>query len=37
MPLRTIDFEKGKSIITNGEVHRNKRIVVNIDLQDFRL
>lgn len=28
-------FEKGKSIITNGEVHRNKRIVVNIDLQDF--
>lgn len=28
-------FEKGKSIITNGEVHRNKRIVINIDLQDF--
>lgn len=28
-------FEKGKSIITNGEVHRNKRIVVNIDLQNF--
>lgn len=28
-------FEKGKSIITNGEVHRNKRIVVNVDLQDF--
>ena len=28
-------FEKGKNIITNGEIHRNKRIVVNIDLQDF--
>lgn len=28
-------FEKEKGIITNAEVHRNKRIVANIDLQDF--
>lgn len=28
-------FEKEKSIITNGTVHRNKRFIVNIDLQDF--
>lgn len=28
-------FEKNKSIITNAEIHRNKRLVINIDLQDF--
>ena len=28
-------FEKNKNIITNSEIHRNKRIVINIDLQDF--
>ncbi len=28
-------FEKGKSIITNAKVHRNKRYVLNIDLEDF--
>lgn len=28
-------FEKRKNIISNAEIHRNKRYVVNIDLQDF--
>lgn len=28
-------FEKGKSIITNAKIHRNKRIIVNVDLSDF--
>ena len=28
-------FEKGKGIISNAEVHRNKRLVLNIDLKDF--
>lgn len=28
-------FEKKKSIITNARVHRNKEIVLNIDLEDF--
>lgn len=28
-------FEKDKSIITNAENHRNKRFVLNIDLEDF--
>ncbi|WML54326.1 retron Ec67 family RNA-directed DNA polymerase/endonuclease [Neobacillus sp. PS3-12] len=28
-------FEIDKSIITNAEVHRNKRLVLNIDLKDF--
>lgn len=28
-------FEKGKSIITNGKIHRNKRFVLNMDLEDF--
>lgn len=28
-------FEKGKSIITNAQIHRNKRYVLNIDLKDF--
>lgn len=28
-------FEKKKGIITNAQIHRNKRYVVNIDLVDF--
>lgn len=28
-------FEKGRSIITNAEIHRNKRFVLNIDLENF--
>lgn len=28
-------FEKGKSIITNAKIHRNKRFVLNLDLKDF--
>lgn len=28
-------FEKNKSIITNAKIHRNKRFVLNIDLEDF--
>ena len=28
-------FEKNKSIITNAQIHRNKRIVVNLDIKDF--
>lgn len=28
-------FQKGKSFITNAEVHRNKRIVANYDLENF--
>ena len=28
-------FIKGKSFITNAEIHRNKKWVLNLDLQDF--
>ena len=28
-------FEKGKSTITNAKLHRNKRFVLNLDLEDF--
>lgn len=28
-------FEKGKSIITNARPHKNKAIVLNLDIQDF--
>ncbi|WP_186564819.1 retron Ec67 family RNA-directed DNA polymerase/endonuclease [Lawsonibacter celer] len=28
-------FEKGKSIITNAKIHRNKRFVLNLDLENF--
>lgn len=28
-------FVKNKSIITNAEIHRNKRYVLNVDLEDF--
>ncbi|WP_341356785.1 retron Ec67 family RNA-directed DNA polymerase/endonuclease [Rossellomorea sp. y25] len=28
-------FEKNKSIITNARIHRNKRLVLNIDLENY--
>lgn len=28
-------FEKEKSIITNAKIHRNKRFVLNLDLENF--
>ncbi|MGC6768815.1 retron Ec67 family RNA-directed DNA polymerase/endonuclease [Enterococcus sp. LJL51] len=28
-------FEKKKSIITNARIHRNKRFLLNVDLEDF--
>lgn len=28
-------FEQGKSIITNSKIHRNKKYVLNLDLEDF--
>lgn len=28
-------FEKEKSIITNAKIHRNKRLVLNVDLESF--
>lgn len=28
-------FEKGKSIITNSQMHRNKKYILNIDLKNF--
>ena len=28
-------FEKGKNIISNAKIHRNKRYVLNIDLENF--
>ena len=28
-------FQKKKSIVTNARIHRNKKYVLNIDLQDF--
>lgn len=28
-------FEKGKSAITNAKIHRNKRFVLNLDLENF--
>ena len=28
-------FEKGKSILTNAEIHRNKKFIINIDLENF--
>lgn len=28
-------FEKGKSIFTNSKIHRNKRYLLNLDLNDF--
>jgi len=28
-------FEKGKSIISNAKIHRNKRLLLNVDLENF--
>lgn len=28
-------FERGKTIITNSEIHKNKKIVFNTDIEDF--
>jgi RNA-directed DNA polymerase len=28
-------FQKGKSFITNAQIHKNKRYVINIDLENF--
>lgn len=28
-------FQPGKSIITNAQIHRNKRLVINMDLENF--
>lgn len=28
-------FKKGKSFITNARIHRNKRLVINVDLENF--
>lgn len=28
-------FEKNKNIITNAKIHRNKRLILNIDLENF--
>jgi RNA-directed DNA polymerase len=28
-------FEKNKSIFTNSKIHRNKRFVINLDLEDY--
>ena len=28
-------FQRGKSILSNAKVHKNKRYVVNVDLEDF--
>lgn len=28
-------FEKEKSIVTNAKIHRNKKFIMNIDLEDF--
>ena len=34
-PVLSHAFEKGKSIITNSQIHRNKKYILNIDLKDF--
>lgn len=34
-PTISHGFEKGKSIITNAKIHRNKRYVVNLDIENF--
>lgn len=34
-PVVSHGFEKGRGIITNARVHRNKRFVLNLDLEDF--
>ena len=34
-PVLSHAFEKGKSIITNSQIHRNKKYILNIDLKNF--
>ena len=34
-PVLSHAFEKGKSIITNSQMHRNKKYILNIDLKNF--
>lgn len=34
-PVVSHGFEKGRGIITNARVHRNKRFVLNLDLENF--
>ena len=34
-PTISHGFEKGKSIITNAKIHRKKRYVVNLDIENF--
>lgn len=34
-PTISHGFEKNKSIITNAGIHRNKKFVLNVDLEDF--
>lgn len=34
-PVLSHAFEKGKSIITNSQMHRNKKYTLNIDLKNF--
>ncbi|WP_117283189.1 retron Ec67 family RNA-directed DNA polymerase/endonuclease [Streptococcus intermedius] len=34
-PVLSHAFEKGKIIITNSQMHRNKKYILNIDLKDF--
>lgn len=35
VPMVSHAFEPNKSIVTNARIHRNKKIVLNIDLKDF--
>ena len=35
IPVLSHAFEKGKSIITNSQMHRNKKYILNIDLKNF--
>lgn len=35
IPMLSYAFEKNKSIITNAQVHRNKRYIINIDLKNY--
>ena len=35
IPNLSHGFESGKSIITNAKIHRNKRFVMNLDLENF--
>ena len=34
-PVLSHAFEKGKSIITNSQMHRNKKYILNIDLKNY--